>query len=112
MYVLMALYDRKTESYSALVQERTEAAALRNFGDQIASGQAQLVSSHPEDFDLVKFGEFDENLGIVNVEAPYVLINAAALVRQLKEGKPVQVVEELRDEDRLRVGENAIEEVH
>ena len=36
MHVLLAVYDRKTEMFGPVVQERSEVAALRSFGDVLS----------------------------------------------------------------------------
>lgn len=107
MYKVLAIYDRKTEVYGPLIQERSLVAAVRAFGDVLRSGKESIIVSHPEDFDLVTFGDFNEVTGELSVHDAQLVITAEALIRQLSSGE-VKVPEELQDSDRVMLASRQV----
>lgn len=57
--ILVSVRDKKAEAFHPPYAVPTKGIAIRAFGDAIAKGSTDL-SSHPEDFDLFKVGEFDQ----------------------------------------------------
>lgn len=87
MFVILAMYDQKTEAFSGLFTERSIPAALRSFGDSLRTERDTPVAAHPEDYDLVQLGTYDELTGRIEVLTPVVIKNAAAVVRELRAAK-------------------------
>ena len=83
MFVLVAVYDRVAEVFSPVVTERNETSAMRSFGDSLRSGESSLAA-HPDDYDLVLCGRYDETCGRVEVLEHRILCNAGALLRQIR----------------------------
>lgn len=78
---LYSIYDRKMNIYLTPFPARGDVDAKRqvsaSFSDQgIASTPA---GQHPEDFDLVKIGDFDDESGAISSAHPIVLANLEAL---------------------------------
>lgn len=65
MFILVSVYDRKTEEFMAVFQARTIGAAMRQFADALASEESNIVK-HPEDFFLAQIGSFNEETGAVS----------------------------------------------
>lgn len=103
MFVLLAIYDRKTESYGPLVQERSKAAAVRSLGDEMRNAKNVQLVQHARDFELHAFGEFDETCGVLTpYPEPQLVIAAEAVVRQLRADQ-AELEAELSD-DSVEVG--------
>lgn len=64
-YVMVSVFDRATQVFSAPQFVGAAAQALRGFRDQVnARGDANnVVAAHPEDFDLFELGLFDDAAG-------------------------------------------------
>jgi hypothetical protein len=61
---LYSLYDKKTQTWSAPFVHTTKGDAIRSFTDAVNKENAQsLIYAHPEDFDLIRIGFFDETQG-------------------------------------------------
>nr|DAO19641.1 MAG TPA: DNA binding protein [Microviridae sp.] len=65
MYRLYALFDNKANTtFGPVMTCRTQAEALRYFGDITADPQS-LPGKHTGDFDLIELATYDENSGII-----------------------------------------------
>lgn len=81
LLVLVAVHDKRADTYSALHLERADASAVRNFGEAVLSADS-MMRKYPEDFDLVKVGTFDDCSGEVYPCGRVVLASAADVVRR------------------------------
>lgn len=59
-----AVFDVKSDSYSAPFWKSTVGQALRDFAD-LANNKDTTVGRHPEDFKLVQVGEFEDSSGVL-----------------------------------------------
>lgn len=87
---IYSLFDRKLKEFGALVVMNNDEAVKRALGESLRSGQAGLLSSHPEDFDLKCLGVIDVERGkITPEEIPALVVNCAELIPSvpLKEGE-------------------------
>lgn len=101
MYVLLSVFDEKTQVHGPIVMERSASSAVRGFADHIKANRNELIAAHPEDFSLVKVGEFDEESGVITPCAPQLVITARAALR-MSGAAPVG---ELSDLDRAEVSD-------
>ena len=59
---VFSIFDVKADAYRNLFTMNTKAQAIRSFSD-LAHDESTDVGKHPEDYRLVKLGEFDESSG-------------------------------------------------
>lgn len=93
MKYIYAIRDRVANDlagYFPLVCMRTDAQAVRYFGDSIAS-EKSAMAAHPQDYELVKLGTITDD-GRINSHDPEIIITGTALVSMI-EGKPALVKE-------------------
>lgn len=69
---LVSVFDRKAQVYGAPVMARTLGDSERQFQD-LLSDKDSFPGKHPEDFDLVLVGKFDEDSGVVTPEMHVVM---------------------------------------
>ena len=62
MYIVLATYDKKTETFSGPFITKKIAAAMRDFSDECKNEKSYLAQ-HPEDYSLWRIGEYDEEHG-------------------------------------------------
>lgn len=72
---IYTIRDAKAECYLAPFTFRTDGEAIRAFGDSVADGKTQL-SQHPEDYYLLRVGEFDVEKGVLTSCPPVSLASA------------------------------------
>lgn len=60
-----SLFDRKLKLYGQLVLERNDYSVQRALVDGIRVSPDTLLGKHPEDFDLLQVGTFDEESGLL-----------------------------------------------
>lgn len=81
--ILVSVYDKKAQTFSAPFSAINEQVAIRQFGDVVRDTNT-AICAHPEDYQLFKMAEFRENIGIVSNEGegltPLHLIDAISLV--------------------------------
>lgn len=76
-----SLFDRKLRQYGSLVLERNDFAVQRAIADGVKGAPDSLIGKHPEDFDLVYLGEFDQDTGALQyLVSPALVVNVAELV--------------------------------
>lgn len=80
MVRVYSMFDRKLRQYGQLMLERNHYAIQRTMVDGLQASPDSLIAKHPEDFDLVCFGEFNEESGVMSVGAPELVINLGELV--------------------------------
>lgn len=81
--ILVSVYDKKAQTFSAPFSAINEQVAIRQFGDAVRDTNT-AICAHPEDYQLFKMAEFRENVGIVfaggDDVSPVHLIDALSLV--------------------------------
>lgn len=65
--IICAIHDTKAEAYMNPFYMRSDAEAIRAFGDAIEKGDTPLTQ-HPEDFVLYHLGEFDQTTAAIHYE--------------------------------------------
>lgn len=83
MLRLYSIYDRKMCVYLTPFPARGEVDATRQISASFSNPQMREtpVVSHPEDFDLVHVGMFDDESGEIERVKPAVVTNLARLAR-------------------------------
>lgn len=71
-----AVFDVKSDTYSAPFWKNTVGQALRDFAD-IAQDKGTTVGRHPADFKLVQVGEFEDSTGEI-IPGPVVSLGFAS----------------------------------
>lgn len=71
--ILVSVYDKKACEFAPVFCVNNNVVAVRNFETTVKQGNNNL-SDYPEDFSLVKVGEFNE--GVVSGCEPITLCNA------------------------------------
>lgn len=75
-----AIWDRKSSFYRFPHFTRDEGSALRSF-ETAAMDEKTEVGKYPDDFDLARIGDFDENTGVLTPVTPVTVVNAGELLR-------------------------------
>lgn len=85
MELLVALHDRKAGLWYTPMNVRTEAEAVRVFGEALRDPNG-MCGKYPSDFGIFHVGDYDPTAGrIVALDDPRCLIMGDALVRRLVE---------------------------
>lgn len=81
MRMLLVLRDSKSEQYLAPFIVPTLGVAYRNLADEVAKvGSDNMLANHPEDFQLMRLGTYDEDTGqIVLEKEPRIVCSLADL---------------------------------
>lgn len=82
-----AVYDSKACFFGQPFFHQSDATAIRDFSDAVndTSNPANMWHKHPEDFSLLKIGEFDNTTGELLAEAPPTSLVTASALRSLKD---------------------------
>lgn len=67
-YILCVIHDRSVDAYINLHCVRAEGQAIRQFQDAINDPQAGGLHKHPDDYDLYRIGEYDDNTATITLE--------------------------------------------
>lgn len=78
---IYSVRDLKAECFTSIFTFKTDAEAIRAFGDSAKSNQT-LLGQHPEDFQLCKVGFFNLNDGSIQPCAPIALAVASDFVNK------------------------------
>lgn len=62
MKLLIALYDRATESHAPVMTVNTRAEAIRSFREAVNDPQTP-INKHPTDYELYTIGQYDDIKG-------------------------------------------------
>lgn len=108
--IIYAVRDRIANDLAGtfpLVVFRTDAQAVRYFGDSLATERSALAA-HPDDYELVKLGTLADD-GAIEPITPQIIITGAALVaastdhqgkgntdQQLRTAHKAKLIEEMR----------------
>lgn len=79
---LYSIYDRKMNLYLAPFPARGDVDAIRNVSQSLRAPDVNQtpIGQSPADFDLVKIGEFDDDIGTISGSHPLTLANIATLI--------------------------------
>lgn len=66
--IICTIHDSKAEAYLNPFTMRSEAEAIRAFGDAVEKGGTP-IADHPEDYHLYRVGSFDQISGVITGEA-------------------------------------------
>jgi hypothetical protein len=66
--VFYAVYDRKSELYSAPFLEVKDGTAIRAIQDMVTSSPDHAFAKHPTDYSLHRLGVFEDETGDITVE--------------------------------------------
>lgn len=94
MFFLFSVYDRVAQSYGPIVQQRNEAVAARAFQAAVCGpgdGERNLLSDHPDDFELRVLASFDETTGEVVAIGPNLVLSARVALRLSETVDPEQI---------------------
>lgn len=69
--------------YYPLVVMRTDAQAVRYFGDSLAETKSSL-GAHPGDYELIYLGEIDDD-GTIRAQSPELVITGSTLIAATQE---------------------------
>jgi len=77
MQYLYAIYDSKSETYSAPTTNPSREQARRSFADavNVVGCQPSVLSNHPQDFTLFELGSFDIETGEIKTYAKKAVAN-------------------------------------
>lgn len=80
--VVYSLWDRKLREFGALVISRNDESIIRAVCDGIP-GSNSMVAKHPEDFDLMRLGEYFPASGFLGGEQgpPVLVANVGDILR-------------------------------
>lgn len=81
--ILVSIFDRKSNTYSPVTSLENIAIACRGFENAIKKGQSDL-SNFPEDFELVKVGDFDILTGLIETNVPHISLAFGSDYAKLK----------------------------
>lgn len=79
MIRIFAIYDQKLEAYNRPFFLISDGVAIRAFQDEINNKESEL-SKHPDDYELYKIGEYNEETGEINPNLPQLIASGRALV--------------------------------
>lgn len=65
-----SLFDRKVMEYMSLVLGTTDEAVMRALAESFGTPSASTVFKYPQDFDLMRLGDFDPETGVITPEMP------------------------------------------
>lgn len=89
-YKIFTVFDIKAESYLIPFFQKTEGLARRAFADMVNSDDHPF-SDHPEDYTLMKIGNFDSNNGDV---APQIVESLGNGLEYIILKEPKELLEE------------------
>ncbi|WMC01497.1 nonstructural protein [Microvirus D_HF4_340] len=83
--IIVAVRDIKTDVFGTPIFVNHQGAAIRSFGDQCTGtvqNADQTLMQHPEDFELYKLGEYDDNTGEFSNEKIQLAVGSNYRVKQ------------------------------
>lgn len=86
MKTIYAIRDRVANDlagYYPLVVFRTDAQAVRYFGDS-AVAEKSAIGAHPQDYELIACGQIDDDGTIQHYATPTIVITGEALIEASK----------------------------
>lgn len=91
---IIAVRDKKTDSFSRPFFAQTPASAIRSFSDEVnRQAQDNPYYQHPEDYALYELGQYNDSDGSINTHPlPKLLIQADQTVQDTNFHKPFTAV--------------------
>lgn len=83
MRQIVSVYDKKLMQFMGLYLVATLSVAVRQFGDSMQKDE--VVRAHPEDFSLMKVGDFVEETGEIIPCTPSLVVEAEKLFPRPKD---------------------------
>lgn len=91
MFTVCSIEDTRAGEFKGLYMVRSPEAGVRMFFDVIVHGQDNMIRRHPEDYQLVYVGDFDELSGeLTPTPEPAVLMTAQAIVDRYNRDIPAE----------------------
>lgn len=80
-FVVVSIFDRASEIYGRPAFVPAKGSAIRSFTDEVnREAPDNELYRHPDDFDLYVLGDFDDQVGVVVGDKPYVLVRGKDVV--------------------------------
>lgn len=81
---LYALRDSKTDQFGNPMAMQAKGQAIRSVADEINRKDPQnLLSTHPQDFELYELGTYDTDTGVYDTHTPKSVILCSDLVQKV-----------------------------
>ena len=79
---LYSVYDRRAMEYTPPMAMPTDAHAVRSFTQEVnRADTGNNLNQFPEDFAMMKIGEFNQDTGAITPHAPTLVLEASAAKR-------------------------------
>lgn len=75
---IYSIYDKKTKVYSTIMLQTNDAEAQRT-ASVLKRSRERLESQYPEDYQIVKVGEFNDSTGEVKKESVKIIAELSAI---------------------------------
>lgn len=85
---VFSVFDAKLAAYNVPFFARTEADAIRSFGDLVVDPRSR-VAQHKEDYSLYCVGTFDDDTGLLVPTSPVCLMTASSIAVEKAAARPV-----------------------
>lgn len=83
MRPIYAVKDLATQAFGNPFVTKAQGEALRSFMDEVNADPAQSqIAKHPEDYELYKLGDYDDENGQINAIEPQLVSRAKDLITQ------------------------------
>jgi hypothetical protein len=92
---VVAVYDSKAEHFHPPVYGRTPAEAIRGFGSACRA-DGNPLGEHPEDFQLMLVGEFDQASGVLTGREPMVIARATEFAA-IPDNRKLSLLDEIQE---------------
>jgi len=80
---ILVVRDIKADVYGQPFYSATKGAAVRNFGDQCQNGDPNnMLTKHPEDFELYYLGEYDDENASFDLGKPEQIALGSNYIKQ------------------------------
>lgn len=81
LHFVVCVKDRAAEVFNRPFFVAHRNVAIRDFTDEVNRSAADnQLNKHPDDFDLYLLGQYDDNTGQFNMDAPTVLVRAKDVI--------------------------------
>lgn len=80
---VVSVFDRAISTFGRPVFVPHTGAAMRSFMDEVSGAKDSELGKHPEDYDLMHLGSFDDQVGRFHqLEVPKLLVAGKAIGRK------------------------------
>ena len=81
MKPIYAVKDLAVQAFGNPFVTRAQGEAMRSFQDEVNKKDGQsAIAQHPEDYELYKLGEWDDNTGVITPQTPELVARAKDLI--------------------------------